>query len=191
MATGGDHERTRVTLLQGEANWASWKVQMRHQLRSRKLWKLVKGEEVMAEGAERPAVEAFEERCVEATVRLTHAMSPTVVLLVQALDCPVEIWKRLERQYEKRTAASKLSLVQKYFGAKMAEGESAGKHLLNMSELCDRLAAMELPVPEEFQPLMILASLPSSYTAIVQTLGSQAGKLDLSHVTSTIMDEEA
>ena len=145
----------------------------------------------MAEGAERPAVEAFEERCVEATVRLTHAMFPTVVLLVQALDCPVEIWKRLERQYEKRMAASKLSLVQKYFGAKMAEGESAEKHLLNMSELCDRLAAMELPVPEEFQPLMILASLPSSYTAIVQTLGSQAGKLDLSHVTSTIMDEKA
>ena len=142
----------------------------------------------MAEGAERPAVEAFEERCVEATVRLTHVMSPTVVLLVQALDCPVEIWKKLERQYEKRTSASKLSLVQKYFGAKMAKGESAEKHLLNMSELCDRLAAMELPVPKEFQPLMILASLPSSYTAIVQTLGSQAGKLDLSHVTSTIMD---
>ena len=77
--------------------------------------------------------DAFEERCVEATVRLTHAMSPTVVLLVQALDCPVEIWRRLERQYEKRTAASKLSLVQKYFGAKMAEGESAEKHLLTMS----------------------------------------------------------
>ena len=37
----------------------------------------------------------------------------------------------------------KLSLVQKYFGAKMAEGESAEKHLLNMSELCDRLAAVE------------------------------------------------
>ena len=37
----------------------------------------------------------------------------------------------------------------------MPEGESAEKHLLNMNELCDRLAAMELPVPEEFQPLMI------------------------------------
>ena len=32
--------------------------------------------------------------------------------------------------------------------------------------------AMELPVPEEFQPLMILASLPASYTAIVQSLSS-------------------
>ena len=73
----------------------------------------------------------------------------------------------------------------------MAEGESAKKHLLNMSELCDRLAAVELPVPEEFQTLMILASLPASYTAIAQTLGSQAGKLDLSHVTSTIMNEDA
>ena len=73
----------------------------------------------------------------------------------------------------------------------MAEGESAEKHLLNVSELCDRLAAVELPMPEEFQPLMILASLPASYTAIVQTLGSQVGKLDLSHMTSTIMDEDA
>ena len=52
MATGGDHERVRVTGLTGEENWASWKVQMRHQLRSRKLWKLVKGEEQLADGAE-------------------------------------------------------------------------------------------------------------------------------------------
>ena len=50
---------------------------------------------------------------------------------------------------------------------------------------------MELPVPEEFQPLMILASLPASYTAIAQTLGSHSGKLDLSHVTSTVLDEDA
>ena len=72
-----------------------------------------------------------------------------------------------------------------------AEGESAEKHLLGMNELCDRLAAMELPVPEEFQPLMILASLPASYTVIVQTLGSQARKLDMTHVTSTVLDEDA
>ena len=72
----------------------------------------------------------------------------------------------------------------------MAEGESAEKHLLGMNELCDRLAAMELPVPEEFQPLMILVCLPASYTAIVQTLGSQAGKLDMTHVTSTILEED-
>ena len=73
----------------------------------------------------------------------------------------------------------------------MAETESADKQLLNMSELCDRLAAVELPVHEEFQPLMILASLPASYTAIVQTLGSQSGNLDLSHMTSTVLDEDA
>ena len=124
-------------------------------------------------------------------MRLTYAMSPAVVLLVQNLDCPVKIWDRLERQYEKRTAASKLSLVQRYFGAKMAEGERAEKHLLGMNELCDRLIAMELPIPEEFQPLMILASLPASYTAIAQTLGSQSGKLYISHVTSTVLDEDA
>ena len=45
-------------------------------------------------------------------MRLTFAMSPAMVLLVQNLDCPVKIWDRLERQYEKRTASSKLSLVQ-------------------------------------------------------------------------------
>ena len=65
----------------------------------------------------------FEERCIDATMRPTFAMSPAVVLLVQNLDCPVMIWDRLEKQYEKRTASSKLSLVQRYFGAKMAEGQ--------------------------------------------------------------------
>ena len=147
MATGGDHDRMRVTVLTEEANWASWKLQMRHQLRSRKLWKLVKGEEQLASGAEQGEKTTLKERCIDATMRLTYAMSPAVVLLVQSLDCPVKIWDRLERQYEKRTAASKLSLVQRYFGAKMAEGESAEKHLLNMNELCDRLVAVELPVP--------------------------------------------
>ena len=100
MATGGDHERVRVSLLMGEANWASWKVQMRHQLRSKKLWKLVKGEEKLADGAEQGVKDAFEEKCIDATMRLTYAMSPTGVLLVQALDCPVKICDRLERQYE-------------------------------------------------------------------------------------------
>ena len=73
MATGGDHERVRVTVLTGEANWASWKVQMRHQLWSRKLWKLVKGEEQLADGAEQGEKAAFEERCIYATIRLRYA----------------------------------------------------------------------------------------------------------------------
>ena len=71
MATGGDHKRLRVTVLTGEANWASWKVQMRHQLRSRKLWDIVRGEERIATGAEQGEKIAFEERCIEATMRLT------------------------------------------------------------------------------------------------------------------------
>ena len=157
---------------------------MWHQLRSKKLWKLVKGEEILGEGAEQPARDAFEERSIETYTR--HVANRSFACASIGLP-----GNRFKRQYEKRTAASKLSLVQKYFGAKMAEFESAEKHLLNMSELSDRLSVVELPVPEEFQPLMVLASLPTSYTAIVQTLGSQAGKLDLSHMTSTIMDEDA
>ena len=97
----------------------------------------MKGEERIATGAEQGEKTAFEERCIDATMRLTFAMSPAVVLLVQNLDCPVMIWDRLEKQYEKRTASSKLSLVQRYFGAKMAEGESAEKHLLGMNERCN------------------------------------------------------
>ena len=62
MVTSGDHERMRVTVLTGEANLASWKVQMRHQLRSRKLWNIVNGEEQLASGAEQGERTAFEER---------------------------------------------------------------------------------------------------------------------------------
>ena len=69
MATRGDHERVLVTLLIGEENWASWKVQMRHQLQSKKIWKLVKGEEMLAEAAEQTVKDAFEERSIDATMR--------------------------------------------------------------------------------------------------------------------------
>ena len=64
---------------------------MRHQLWSRKLWKLVTGEEKLAVGAEQGVKDAFEEKCIDATMRLTCAMSPAVVLLVQSLDCPMKI----------------------------------------------------------------------------------------------------
>ena len=63
---------------------------MRHQLRSKKLWKLVKGEEILAEGAEQPAVDSFEERCVDATMRLTHAMSPHCCVACAGIRLPCE-----------------------------------------------------------------------------------------------------
>ena len=72
MATGGDHERVRVTVLTGESNWASWKVQKRNQLRSRKLWKLDKGEEKLVDGAKQGVKDAFEEKCIDATMRLSR-----------------------------------------------------------------------------------------------------------------------
>ena len=86
MATGGHHERVRVTVLTGETNWATWKLQMRHQLRLRKLWKLFTGDEKLAESAEQGEKDAFEEKSIDATMRLTCAMSPAVVLLEQSLD---------------------------------------------------------------------------------------------------------
>ena len=55
----------------------------------------MKGEERIATGAEQGEKTAFEERCIDATMRLTFAMSPAVVLLVKNLDCPVMIWDRL------------------------------------------------------------------------------------------------
>ena len=44
---------------------------------------------------------------------------------------------------------------------------------------------------DTYRDLSTTVSQSQLYTAIVQTLGSQAGKLDLSHVTSTIMDEDS
>ena len=57
---------------------------MRHQLRSRKLWNIVRGEERIAAGAEQGEKTAFEERCIEATMRLTFAMSPAAFVSAES-----------------------------------------------------------------------------------------------------------
>ena len=97
-------------------------------------------------------------------MRLTHAMPPTIVLLVQALEPAREtVWE--EDGHVEAVTSSKVLWSQ----------DGRNICLIWVNCVID-LRAVELPVPEEFQPFIILASLPASYTAIVQTLGSQAGK---------------
>nr|GEV80080.1 hypothetical protein [Tanacetum cinerariifolium] len=76
-----------------------------------------------------------------------------------------------ERNYCRLT--SKMHLKQKLFSLKMQEGGSLLDHLSVFKEIITDLEAMEVKYDEEYLGLILLCSLPSSYSNIRDTLTLQ------------------
>ena len=64
------------------------------------------------------------------------------------------------------------------------------RHLTEIQDLTDRLAAKGSKISEEDKAMTLLGSLPPSYRALVTTLGNQSGKLSVTTVTNAILDEQ-
>ena len=180
MASGGD--RYLISKLEGEENWMTWKVQLKHLLLDRELWGYVDGSQTLAGTTENAAREDFARKSQKALTAIMLSLTPKVVPVIHLCESPVEAWKALTEQFEQSTLASKLDLRKTYFRLDMGEETTVEQHVRQMKDLTDRLAAMGSPIPEQDQVMTLLASLPSSYSALVTTLGVQAEQLTLSIV---------
>ena len=72
----------------------------------------------------------------------------------------------------------------------MREGTSVEKHLKDMKELTDRLAAMGAPIAEEDQVVTLLGSLLKSYSTLVTILEARSGDISLNYVQQALLPEE-
>ena len=186
---GGD-DRWTVVKLEGDSNWMTWKVQIKHLLLDRDLWGHVDGTARCANDATVKVKVEFKKMNQKALTAIVLSISPTLIPLVQLCQTPEEAWKALQEQFEKSTLMAKLHLRKKYFRLEMSEGTSAERHMREMREITDCLSAMGSSISEDDQVMTLLASLPSSYGSLVTTLGAQVSKLTWSLVQGIILDEE-
>ena len=102
------------------------------------------------------------------------SLASNTVPIIQACEHPNEAWTALTQRFEASTLAAKLHLRKRYFRLDMAEGGNVERHLTEMQDLTDRLAAMGSKISEEDKAMTLLGSLPPSYRA----LGNYTGKPD-------------
>jgi len=154
------------------------------------LWNIVNGTETEPEGnADRRA--KFVARRDKALAIIVLAMEPSLLYLVgQDPTDPVDVWKILADQFQRKTWANKLELKRKLFSLRLAEGGSVQEHVKFMSEICDELSAIGENISEEDRVVYLLASLPESYNTLVTALEASTEVPSLAVVRERLLHEE-
>ena len=154
------------------------------------VWRIVEGTEVAPAEEDVGAYRKFIERRDRALANIVLGVDAKLLYLLGDPQDPVQVWKLLSNQFQKKTWSNKLALKRKLYGLKLKDQESVQEHLKSMVEIFDELAVIGDAVEEEDKVVHILTSLPESYGMLVTALEASVEVPKLELVTEKILNEE-
>nr|GEW43226.1 hypothetical protein [Tanacetum cinerariifolium] len=77
------------------------------------------------------------------------------------------LFKALSNMYEKPSALNKVFLIRQLVNTKMKEGASVADHVNEFNSILSRLISIDIKFDDEVQTLLLLSSLPESWTLFV------------------------
>ncbi|GJU16931.1 hypothetical protein Tco_1144897 [Tanacetum coccineum] len=105
-------------------------------------------------------------------------------------DSALGVWLKFETSYMTKSLANKLYLKKKLFTFYMDSGKKLSEHKDEFNKLVGDLANVDVKINDEYQALMLLTSLPSSYDNFVETLLYGRESLTLEDVLSSLNSRE-
>ncbi|VFQ84242.1 unnamed protein product [Cuscuta campestris] len=105
---------------------------------------------------------------------------------------PLELWRKLEGLYERKTAHNKASLIKRLVSLKLKPGKSVSEHLSDFQDIINKLTVMKIVFDDELQALFLLSSLPDSWETLVVSISNSApdGVLSLDVIKESMFNEE-
>jgi len=85
------------------------------------------------------------------------------------------IMEALSNMYEKPSAANKVFLIRELVNTRMKEDNSIAEHINKMNSILARLTSVGIKFDDEVQALLLLSSLPNSWSGTVTAVTSLAG----------------
>lgn len=100
--------------------------------------------------------------------------------------------KALSDMYEKPSASNKVFLIRQLVNLKMMEGSSATDHINEFNSILSRLISVDIKFEDEVQALLLLSSLPESWSGTVTAVSSSVGgaKLTFESIRNLILSED-
>ena len=94
--------------------------------------------------------------------------------------------------YEKPFASKKVFLIKQLVNTKMKEGMSVTAHINEFNSIISHLASVEIKFEDEVQALLLLSSLPDSWSDTVTAVSSASGtiKLTFESIRDLIVNED-
>ena len=122
-----DSKLTVIVPLKG-TNCPTWKIQCRMVLMKEGLWRIVTGEEVAPTGGSENERAKFASRCDRVLATVVLSVDPSLLYLIGNPEDPVNVWKKLADQFEKKTWSTRLDLRRKLHSLRLKDGDSAQEH---------------------------------------------------------------
>ena len=181
---------TAIVPLKGD-NYATWKVHSKMALLKEGLWNCVSGTETEPETSDTNALLKYRQKRDRALAIIVLAVDPTLLyLLGDDPSNPKIVWDTLQKQFQKKSWANKLSLKRRLFTTKLEEGGSVQEHIKTLTEIFNELAVIGDPIEEEDRVVHLLASLPSSYDMLVTALEASENVPQMETVMERLIHEE-
>ncbi|KAH9762156.1 hypothetical protein KPL70_000706 [Citrus sinensis] len=97
-----------------------------------------------------------------------------------------DLWAKLERVYMTKSLANRLYIKKRMFTLKMAEGSSLEDHIDEFNKVCDTLEIIDKGLDDEGKALLLVSSLPPSYSNFVDALMYERQTLSLDEVKAAL-----
>ncbi|PKA51960.1 Retrovirus-related Pol polyprotein from transposon TNT 1-94 [Apostasia shenzhenica] len=102
------------------------------------------------------------------------------------------LMKALCNMYEKPSALNKIYLMHHLFNLKMTEGSSITDHINEFNIITTQLSSVDINFDDEVNALILLFSLPESWSTTVTAVSSSSGqkKMKLQEIRELILSED-
>ena len=135
------------------------------------LWGIVNETEIApGEGGDADQRAKFLCKRDRALATIVLAVEASLLYLIGDPENPVEVWKKLQDQFQKMTWANRLALRRRLHSLRLKDGESVQEHIKVMTELFSELAIVGDKIQDEYRVVYLLASLPDSFDTLVTAL---------------------
>ena len=181
--------RTSIIPLNGK-NYPTWKVQCRMALMRDGVWRIVSKTEESPSADEPDVLAKFVARKDRALATIVLSVDLSLLYFIGGPQDPAIVWEKLANQFQKKTWADKLALRRKLYSLRLRDGDSIQKHIKDMTEIFNKLTAIDDPITEEDRVVHLLASLPESYDILVTALEASVEVPKMEIVTERLLHEE-
>ena len=164
-----------------------WRMQIEYYLYQKKLHLPLSG--TMPEGMKQEEWDLLDRQAL-GVVRLSLAKN--VAFNIVNEKTTAGLIKALSNMYEKPSAANKVYLIRQLVNTKMREGASVTDHVNEFNSILSRLGSVEINFEDEVKALLLLSSLPESWSGTVTAVSSSTGtsKLSFDSIRDLILGED-
>ena len=122
---------------------------------------------------------------------ITLSLSEDVAFNIMKETTARGMMEALSNMYEKPSAANKVYLIRELVTTRMKEGGSIATHVNNLNSILSRLVSVDIKFDDEVQGLLLLSSLPDSWSQTVTAVCSSSTKITFDGIRDLILGEDS